>query len=73
MQINEALLFSYNAKRARALANLRVLVESPAGIADHSDILSEAEKWIQQISEADDCINTVTKYIPMAEEQQTES
>ena len=69
MEINQALLFTYNAKKARALTNLKVLLENPVGIGEHSDILTEAEKWIQEIAEADDCINAVEKYIADVENQ----
>ena len=63
MQIDTALLHIYNAKKARALANLRILVEDPTAMGEHSDILTEAEKWIAEIAEADDCIETVQTYL----------
>ena len=51
---------------------MKVLLENPVGIGEHSDILAEAEKWIQEIAEADDCINAVEKYIAGVEKPESQ-
>ena len=50
---------SYEAQKAIAIAELSVLMQSPVGIADHSNIVSQMKQKVKQIAEADECLATI--------------
>ena len=58
----KAAYFSYNAQKAEALAHLEILFKNSVGIGEHTDILSEIDKWVKSLSEADENIETLKKY-----------
>ena len=58
----KAAYFSYNAQKAEALAHLSILFKNSVGIGEHTDILSEIDKWVKSLSEADENIETLKKY-----------
>lgn len=45
------------------LANVEVLLEHPAGIGEHGDIIEEIEKELKQVAEYDDLLEMVKKYL----------
>ena len=55
----KAAYFSYNAQKAEALAHLEILFKNSVGIGEHTDILSEIDKWVKSLSEADENIETL--------------
>ena len=58
----KAAYFSYNAQKVEALAHLEILFKNSVGIGEHTDILSEIDKWVKSLSEADENIETLNKY-----------
>ena len=58
----KAAYFSYNAQKAEALAHLEILFKNSVGIGEHTDILSEIDKWVKSLSEADENLETLKKY-----------
>ena len=57
-----AAYFSYNAQKVEALDHLEILFKNSVGIGEHTDILSEIDKWVKSLSEADENIETLKKY-----------
>jgi hypothetical protein len=55
---------SAQAQRAKALLTLNLLSEHPSGIGDHStkDFYGNAEESLQMLVDADDKIETLSKY-----------
>ena len=55
---------SFEAQRQKALLTLELLTENPAGIGDHStsDFYDNAEEAVKALAEADDVLQTITRY-----------
>ena len=53
-----------NEKREKALTSLELLMNNPVGIGDHStgDFYKNVEEAFQDLSEADDMLETLKKY-----------
>ena len=53
-----------NEKREKALTSLELLMNNPVGIGDHStgDFHKNVEEAFQDLSEADDMLETLEKY-----------
>ena len=62
-QIIQALNAKYVAQKLEAIANLQNYLSNPAGIGEHPDIVSECDKLIQQISDADGYLATLQSMI----------
>ena len=45
------------------LANVEVLLNHPAGIGEHGDIIEEIEKELDEVAKYDDLLNMVEKYL----------
>ena len=45
------------------LANVEVLLEHPAGIGEHGDIIEEIEKELDEVAKYDDLLAMVDKYL----------
>jgi hypothetical protein len=54
---------SFVAQRTRAMANLNSYLLSPAGVAEHPDIVGEVIALIKDISEADGHIQTLRRIV----------
>ena len=54
----------FEAQREKALLTLELLTENPAGIGDHStvDFYNNAEEAIKALAEADDVLETLSRY-----------
>ena len=52
--ILKALEDKYNADISEAEANLKVYLENPVGVAEHPDVVIEADKLVAKIAEAED-------------------
>jgi len=55
----EALRAKYNAQRLEAIATLEVYMSNAAGIGEHPQIIEEMDKLVQQIADADDCLEVI--------------
>ena len=51
----------YKAKRSEALAHLDILFNKPVGIGEHTDIMTEIEKWIDIVAQSEENLNMLTK------------
>lgn len=51
------------AEKSLAEANLKVLLNNPVGIGEHSDITAEVLCFVEKIAQADDNIGTVNGII----------
>lgn len=63
-EVIEMLKASAQHQRAKALLSLKLLMERPVGIGDHStsDFYSNAEEALQSLVDADDKLETLKKY-----------
>ena len=52
----------YTAQQSEALAHLEILFDQSVGIGEHTDILSEINKWIESLSQADENLGTLSKH-----------
>lgn len=57
--IMNAVMAEANAKEAKAIANLQVYMNNPAGIGEHPDVVAEVTKLVNDISEAREIRSTV--------------
>ena len=55
----KASLDKYQAQKSEAIAHLDILFKNSVGIGEHTDILSEIDKWVKSLSEADENIETL--------------
>lgn len=58
-ELLKAALSRYEAQRDEAKAHLHILFKNSVGIGEHTDILSEIDKWVKSLSEADENIETL--------------
>ena len=49
----------YNAQRSEALAHLEILFNNSVGIGEHTDILTEVDKWVNSLSQAEENLKTI--------------
>jgi hypothetical protein len=52
----------YEAQRDEALAVLDVYSDNSVGVADHSNLLDEVKKWLCKLSEAEECLDVLSKH-----------
>jgi hypothetical protein len=45
------------------VVNVEVLLEHPAGISEHGDIIAEIEKELDEVAKYDDLLTMVDKYL----------
>ena len=62
MEILGALRKRYEADIASALANIEVYSINPAGIGDHSDIVSAVDSEVVKLSEAADKLDALIEF-----------
>lgn len=57
---------TFEAQKEKALMTLELLTENPAGIGDHSteDFYKNAEEAARALAEADDVLDTLSRYYP---------
>ena len=51
----------YSAQKSEALAHLEILFNQSVGIGEHTDILSEVDKWINSLSQAEENLKTLNE------------
>tara|TARA_Y100000593_G_C4301408_1_gene333567 strand:+ start:102 stop:323 length:222 start_codon:yes stop_codon:yes gene_type:complete len=57
-----AAIAHYKAQQAEAVASIMLYMNNSVGVGDHSDHLKEIIKWTEKLTEADDCLATLTRY-----------
>ena len=60
--ILKALEDKYNADISEAEANLKVYLENPVGVAEHPDVVIEADKLVAKIAEAEDKLGILKEF-----------
>ena len=55
----DALRAKYQAEKLEAIATLEVYVKNSAGIGEHPQIIEEMSKLVEQVANANDCLNTL--------------
>lgn len=55
----DALRAKYQAQKLEAIATLEVYVKNAAGIGEHPQIIEEMDKLVQQVADANDCLETL--------------
>ena len=60
--IIKALEDKYNADISEAEANLKVYLENPVGVAEHPDVVIEADKLVAKIAEAEDKLGILKEF-----------
>ena len=63
-QIIQALNAKYTADKLQAIANLQNYFSNPTGIGEHPDVVSECDKLLRQISDADGYLATLQSMMP---------
>ena len=64
--IIDALKAKYVAKRLEAIANLQTYLSTAVGVGEHPDIVSECDKLINTISEAEGKLQTLNILVEQA-------
>jgi len=59
----QALSDKYTHEKSQAIAELSILLQSPTGIAGHSNIIQECDSKIKAIAEAEDKYTVISKII----------
>ena len=52
---------NYSAQKSEALAHLEILFNQSVGIGEHTDILSEVDKWVNSLSQAEENLKTLNE------------
>ncbi len=60
-----ALQKKYEAQIQEAVAILETYFNSPVAIGEHSDLLPEHDKWVEQLANATDKLNTLSQYFEL--------
>ena len=60
--IIDALEKKYEAQMAEAEANIKVYMENPVGVADHSNIVQEVKKLLNQIKDAKEMLDELKNW-----------
>ena len=60
--IIDALEKKYEAQMAEAEANIKVYMENPVGVADHSNIVQEVKKLLKQIKDAKEMLDELKNW-----------
>ena len=60
-------------KRDQALADLKVYLQAPVGVGEHSSICDEIKKKLAAVGDCDAILDTITKYVSVnTEESETD-
>ena len=60
-QLIKAAIDSYQAQRTEALAHLDILFNDSVGIGEHTDLLTEVRKWTDNLSQAEENLETLRR------------
>jgi|TARA_B100000287_G_C20356259_1_gene671901 hypothetical protein len=59
----KASLDKYEAQKSEAIAHLEILFNNSVGIGEHTDILAEIDKWVNNLSQAEENLKTIKEYV----------
>ena len=57
----DALKAQFEAQKQEALANLTVYLTNPVGIGEHRNLIEEMKELTRQLSDAEGCLETLSK------------
>ena len=57
----KASIDKYESQKSEALAHLDILFNKSVGIGEHTDILSEVNKWVESLSQAEENLETLKR------------
>ena len=60
--LNKALISKYVAQRDEALATLEVYYNNAAGIGEHPQVVEEMAKQVENLANAQDCLDVLQFY-----------
>ena len=55
----KASIDKYESQKSEALAHLEILFNNSVGIGEHTDILTEIDKWVNSLSQAEENLSTL--------------
>lgn len=58
----QALRTYYQGQKEEAIAVLRLYINAPVAVADHSSILNDMKEWTQKLADAEDAIAVLEKH-----------
>ena len=58
----ESLKQYYESQKTRAISTIKLYLQEPVGIGEHSDVQAELEKWTNQLATADESLAVLEKY-----------
>jgi uncharacterized membrane protein YqiK len=67
----EAIRAHYEAQRLEAMATLEVYVKNAAGIGEHPQVIEEMTKMVEQVANANDCLQTLDEIFVRAGDDST--
>jgi len=72
-RLASALAAKAHADKEKALLTLELLTTNAVGVGDHSfdDLIGDAEKALSLLSDADDKLETISKYFKSSEENES--
>lgn len=53
----------FESKRATSFADLSIYLAHPVGIGEHSEVVAEVIRKVEDIAHAEDCLSIVNKYL----------
>ena len=62
-KLHKALVSRYEAERDEAVATLEVYFSNAAGIGEHPQMVEEMSKAVEKIAIAEDCLETLRRYM----------
>ncbi len=58
----ESLKRHYESQKSRAISTIKLYLQEPVGVGEHSDVQIELEKWVDQLAAADESLAVLEKY-----------
>ena len=65
----ESLKQHYESQKARAISTIKLYLQEPVGIGEHSDIQIELEKWVNKLATADESLAVLEKYFEVKKQR----
>tara|TARA_Y100000004_G_scaffold180570_1_gene225348 strand:- start:410 stop:616 length:207 start_codon:yes stop_codon:yes gene_type:complete len=62
-KLYQAAVDKYEAQKSEALAHLEILFNDSVGIGEHTDILTEIDKWVNAFSQAEENLNSLKQLL----------
>ncbi len=62
-KLYQAAVYKYEAQKSEALAHLEILFNDSVGIGEHTDILTEIDKWVNAFSQAEENLNSLKQLL----------